>query len=80
MHNLGHCYPGLPERLNLCNLLGGKLQLTAKMDPSLLSLGDAIHLAFPADVILEFSYQRQDTFTSLPVRDLVSIVRGRLPP
>src|SRR5262249_12587471 len=66
MHNLGHCYSGLPQRLNLSNLLDGKFQLTAKMNPSLLSFGDAIHLPFPADVVLKLGYQRQDTHNKLP--------------
>jgi len=51
--------------LHLGNLLGGKLQLAAKVNTSLLSLGDAIHLTLAPNVVLELSYQRQDTHHQL---------------
>jgi hypothetical protein len=33
----------------------------AASSSALLGLGYTVHLSFPADVVLEFSYQRQDT-------------------
>ena len=55
----------LPERPNFFNGVGQKKRFAPEPHASFLGLGDAIHLALMADVVLELCNQRQDAHDQL---------------